>query len=178
MKVTGKIKGITIDIDSRRPIVTVEINEKQEFLGNADELTKAGILDIELKKHREKRSLSANAYAWMMMDRLAEALSISKKEIYRDIIRNIGGNTAYITVISGAEDKLIKEWSRNGLGWFGEVINRRNEFCDVVLFYGSSTYDTKQMSRLIELVIQECESLGIPTETLERAAYMEGLLSQ
>ena len=178
MKVTGKIKDITLDIESRHPIVMLEINEKQEMLCHADELMKAECLDVEMKKHRKKRSLSANAYAWAMMDQLAEALSIPKEKIYRDIIKNIGGNSTYVKVREDACEKLIEQWSKNGLGWCGEIIDTDEEYADIVLYYGSSTYDTKQMSRLIELVIQECEEQGISTETLERAAYWEGLLER
>ncbi len=167
-----------LDIASRHPIVTLEINEKQEMLCNADELTAAECLDIEMKKHRNKRSLSANAYAWVMMDRLAEELTIPKEKIYRDIIKNIGGNCTYVKVRNDTIDKLIEEWDKKGLGWCSEVIDGDGDYTEVALYYGSSTYDTKQMSRLIELVIQECEEQGISTETLERAAYMEGLLQQ
>lgn len=178
MKVTGKIRDITLDIESRHPIVTLEINERQDMLSSADELMKADCLDIEMKKHRKKRSLSANAYAWVLMDQLAETHCIPKEQIYKQTIKNIGGNSTYVKVRQDACDKLIEQWSKNGLGWCGEIIDTDGEYSDIVLYYGSSTYDTKQMSRLIELVIQECEAVGISTESLERAAYWEGLLER
>ena len=178
MKGTCRIRDIRIDVQSRRPVAVVEFYDKQEFLSEADELIASDMLDIEIKKHRKKRSLSANAYAWVLMDKLASVLSIPKEKIYKDIVRNIGGNTTSVTVQKEACDRLLEQWSRNGLGWFGEVVYRNEQYCDVMLYYGSSTYDTKQMSRLIELVIQECEAQGIATETLQNAAYLEGLLSQ
>lgn len=178
MKVTGRIKDIFLDIDSRQPLVTLEIYDKQKMLCNADELMGYECLDIEMKKHRKKRSLSANAYAWSLIDQIAEALSISKEKVYRNIVMNIGGNTVYLRTRREASEQLIKEWGKNGLGWCGQVIDEKGDYCDVVLYYGSSTYDTKQMSRLIELVIQECSELGISTETLEQRARMEGLLNQ
>ena len=178
MKVTGRIRDITLDIETRKPLVTIEINESKEFFCNADELKNADCLDVEMKKHRKKRSLKSNGYAWALIDKLAEELMIPKEKIYRNIIQNIGGNSTFIRVKNDARDKLIHEWSKNGLGWFGEVIESDDYYSDVVLYYGSSTYDTKQMSRFIELIIQECHELGISTETLERQAYLEGLLQR
>lgn len=177
MKCTGKVKDIVLDIETRKPVISIMLDEKKvpvEF----NELMDLECLDIELKKHRNKRSLSANAYAWMLMDRLAETLLIQKELVYKNIVRNIGGNATYLKVRTDACEKFIEEWGKKGLGWCGEVIDTDGEFSDVVVYYGSSTYDTKQMSRLIELVIQECQMYDIPTETLERAAYWEGLLNQ
>jgi len=178
MKLTGKIRQTRIDVATRKTLVTLEINETKTFQKEADDIISEDVIDIELKKHRNKRSLSANAYAWVLIDRLAEETGIPKETIYRDIIRNVGGNTATVKVASDAADKLLTEWTRNGLGWFGEEVTRRNGFSEVTLYYGSSTFDTKQMSRLIELVIQECSQENISTETLERIAYLEGLLNR
>ena len=177
MKVTGKIKDIMLDIETRKPIVTIEINEKQDFLCNADELMKSDRIDIEMKRYRKKRSLKSNGYAWALIDRLAEELSISKERIYRNIVRNIGGNSTFVRVENKARDKLVKEWSKNGIGWFADIIDEDEIYSDIALYYGSSTYDTKQMARFIELITQECQELGIPYESLERQAYLEGLLN-
>ena len=176
MKISGKIKDIMIDIETRKPILTLEIDGSRDVLQDANELIYESLLDIEIKKHRKKRSLSANAYAWVMIDKLAETLSIPKERIYQNIIKNIGGNSTYVRVKKEAYKKLIDNWGKNGLGWCGEIIDENDSFCDVALYYGSSTYDTKQMSRFIELIVQECRELGLSTDTLERKAYFEGLL--
>lgn len=178
MKLTGRVRQTRFDVATRKILVTMEINETKTFQKEADDLINNNVIDIELKKHRNKRSLSANAYAWVLIDKLAEKTGILKEMIYRDIIRNVGGNTTTVKVASDAADKLLTEWTRNGIGWFGEEVSRRNDFAEITLYYGSSTFDTKQMSRLIELVIQECNQENISTETLERIAYMEGLLSR
>lgn len=176
MKVSGRIKEIKIDLETRNPLVTLEINEYQEFFGYADELSSAECIDIELKKHFKKRSLSANAYAWVMLDKLAHKLMMPKEEIYKNIVKNIGGNTTYGTFRTKDCDAVFRGWKKNGIGWLGEVIENHGEFSDVVLYHGSSSFDSQQMSRLIELIIQECREQEIPTETLEQAAYWEGLL--
>lgn len=118
----------------------------------------------EIKEHRQKRSLDANAYAWVLMDKLAEATKIPKAEIYREAVRNIGGNAETVCVKKKAADKLRSAWGGNGLGWCSEETPSKLEGCtNVILYYGSSTYDVAQMSRLIDNLVSDCKALGIET---------------
>lgn len=120
----------------------------------------------EIKEFRERRSLDANAYAWVLMDKLAEKTGISKTEVYRSYIREIGGNNTVVCSVEAAVDSLVSGWSKNGLGWVTDVNPSKIEGCkNVTLYYGSSTYDTRQMSRLIDLVVQDCKQQGIETMT-------------
>lgn len=131
------------------------------------------VYDLEVKEHREKRSLDANAYAWVLMDKLAEATHLPKEDIYREAIRNIGGNTEIVCAKSAAAEKLRECWSRNGLGWLTDEMPSKIPGCtNVVLYYGSSTYDTKQMSRLIDNLVADCGALDIETLSPDRLAVM------
>ena len=122
--------------------------------------------DVEIKEHRERRSLDANAYFWVLCSKLAAHTGIEKQVIYRDLIKNIGGNSEIICVRNDALDKLRKGWEHNGIGWVTETMPSKIEGCtNVVLYTGSSVYDTKQMRRLIELIVFECKSFGIETAT-------------
>ena len=130
--------------------------------------------DADLKEHREKRSLDANAYCWVLLDKLAEATRIPKDEIYRKAIREIGGVSDTVCVQRKAAARLCEGWASNGLGWFTERSESRLEGCvNVTLYYGSSTYDTAQMSRLIDYIIEDCKALGIETLTPEKLAQMK-----
>lgn len=129
--------------------------------------------EVEIKEHRQKRSLDANAYCWTLIDKLAEVLREPKEELYRGYIRNIGGVSDTVCVVDSAVEKLRQGWERNGLGWQSDVMPSKIEGCtNVVLYYGSSTYDTAQMSRLIDMVIQDCKGCGIETLPPERLAAM------
>lgn len=131
------------------------------------------LYDCDIKEHRERRSLDANAYAWVMMDKLAEATNIPKEDIYREAVRNIGGNTETVCVKAEAEKKVRNAWGRNGLGWLTETTASKLPGCvNVVLYYGSSVYDTKQMSRLIDNLVADCKALGIETLPPEKIASM------
>lgn len=129
--------------------------------------------EVELKEYRQKRSSDANAYCWTLLDKLSEVLREPKEELYRGYIRNIGGVSDTVCALDSAVDKLRKSWERNGLGWQTDTMPSKKEGCtNVVLYYGSSTYDTAQMSRLIDMIIQDCKGCGIETLPPERLAAM------
>lgn len=141
-----------------------------------DDLTPGKLYDAEIKQHRERRSLDANAYAWVLMDKLAEKTGIPKTEIYRNYIREIGGNSETVCVGETVVKKLRTGWEHNGLGWQTDIQPSKISGCvNVILYYGSSTYDSAQMHRLIEMIIQDCKIQGIETMPPDKlAALMEG----
>lgn len=119
----------------------------------------------ELKEYKPKRSLDSNAYAWLLLGKLQEALKIPKEEIYKDLIKNIGSYEV-IPIKNEALDKFRSAWSKNGIGWITETTpSKLDGFTNVLAYYGSSTYNTNEMSRLIDLIVQECEQLGIETKS-------------
>lgn len=120
-----------------------------------------------LKEIKEKRSLDQNAYMWVLIGQIAAKLSISPAEVYRELIRDIGGNY-YVGCFKKSEaDNVKKDWESHGVGWVVDDLgDSKIPGCiNLRLFYGSSHYDTAQMSRLIDVVIKECEEQGIQTET-------------
>lgn len=132
-------------------------------------------LRLIVKKWRKKRSLDANAYFWVLLDKLAVVLKIPKDELYRGYVRNIGGNNETICVQNKAVDRLIDGWQHNGTGWISDTSESKIEGCtNVTLYHGSSTYDTEQMSRLIDAVVQDCKAVGIETMTPQELEQMLG----
>lgn len=132
--------------------------------------------ELSIKLHQKKRSNDANAYCWTLIDKLAEKLSLSKIEIYRRLIKEVGGVSDIVCVQDKAVDKLIKAWEKHGIGWQAETEKSKIAGCtNVILYYGSSTYDTAQMSRLIDLVVQECGQLGIETKTPDEIEELKAL---
>lgn len=132
------------------------------------------VYDLQVKEHREKRSLDANAYAWVLIDRLAEATGCPKADIYKKAIREIGGVSDTVCVVEKAADRLERVWKTNGIGWFSERRESKIPGCvTVTLYFGSSTYDTRQMSRLIDHIVYDCKALGIETLPPERLAAMK-----
>ena len=176
MKVTGRIVGANIDFKTNKPMLMLEVNELNDFKQLVDDMNSLEKLSIEIKPYRARRSLDANAFAWVLMDRLAEKLNVSKEDIYREYIKNIGGNSEIVCVKDSALERLCEGWQRMGIGWQTDTFPSKLEGCtNVILYYGSSTYDSAQMSRLLDLIIQDCKEQGIPTETPDEIARMKSL---
>ena len=128
---------------------------------------------LTLKEKPRKRSLDQNAYFWKYCGVLAAKLRLPPEEVYQHLIQSVGDNYEVVCVKSEAAGSLIKGWKRGGLGWIAEEMPSKLPGCtNVVLYYGSSTYDTKQMNRLIELLIAECKAQEIDTWTLEEQALL------
>ena len=136
----------------------------KEDLSEMYEDLKDAPVNVEIKKAANKRSRQAKALAWVLIDKLSEKTHISKVEIYRHAIKEIGGVSEMVCVQDKAVDRLRSGWEKNGIGWQTDVLPSKLPGCtNVILYYGSSTYDTAQMSRLLDLIIQECEQQSIPT---------------
>ena len=141
----------------------ITFSTKEDFSTKFKELSEKPV-SVEIKKASAKRSRDANAFAWVLIDKIAERMSVPKADVYRNAIREIGGVSETICVQDKAVDRLRDGWQKNGIGWQTETMPSKIPGCtNVVLYYGSSTYDTAQMSRLIDLLIQDAEQLGIPT---------------
>lgn len=161
MKSIGTIEDISIDYKTQKPKILLVLNER-ECISSLEEL-KEDKLSVEIKKYRNKRSLDANAYMWVLISKLEEKVNIPKDIIYKDAIRNIGVYEV-IPVKSEAVDRFIEAWTKNGLGWVCETTKSKLEgYTNILAYYGSSTYNTAEMSRLIDLIVQECKQLNIET---------------
>lgn len=161
MKSIGIIEDISIDYKTQKPKILLMLNER-ESLPSLEEL-KEDKLSIEIKKYRKNRSLDANAYMWVLISKLEEKINISKDIIYKDAIRNIGVYEV-IPVKNEAVERFIEAWTKNGLGWVCETTKSKLEgYTNILAYYGSSTYNTAEMSRLIDFVVQECKQLNIET---------------
>lgn len=122
----------------------------------------------ELTVKRRRRSLDANAYAWTLMGKLAARLRLTPEEVYRQYIPDVAENSDFVLVAADAIPSLDEAWCRGHIGRMTEDIgpSKAHKGCHTVrLYYGSSDYDTAQMSRLIHLIVQDCKTQGIETLT-------------
>lgn len=126
-------------------------------------------LDIDIKKYRKKRSLDANAYCWVLCDKIAKELSkdgiiTTKEKIYTEAIKDIGTFEPMI-VEEKAFENFKRIWEKQGLGFLIQEIAKKDKCIKVHCYYGSSTYDSKEMSLLIELLVEEAKQLNIEVKT-------------
>ena len=121
--------------------------------------------DLTIEKRKEKRSLDSNSYLWLLIGKLAEKLGKKNTDVYKEYVKE----TSAFKIVPIRED-AIEEWFRiwggHGIGWIcedmGECRNIKG-YHNIKSFYGSSVYDTKQMSHLIDMVVQDCKDAGIET---------------
>ncbi len=138
---------------------------------------KEKLYDLEVKEHKKKRSQDANAYAWVLINKLAEVLRITPIEIYRQAVQNVGGNYEIIPVKEDAAKHFRRIWEAQGLGWpcVDMGPSKIEGYRNLRAYYGSSTYDTRQMSMLIDNLVQDCKALDIETLTPDKLSLlMEG----
>ena len=173
-ELTGTIHSTAISLDGK-PLITFEVNEYRDAVKMAQEFASVPV-SIKVTKKKKKRSLDSNAYFWILVDKLSQRLNLPKEDIYRNAIKNISGASEIVCVKNEAVEKLCSGWNRNGLGWQTETMPSKIEGCtNVVLYYGSSTFDQSQMTRLIDNIIQDCKAVGIETLTPnELARLLEG----
>ena len=119
----------------------------------------------EIKECKKRRSLNCNAYCWVLIGKIADVIGTTKEEVYRDYIKH-KGVYRIITMNSEAVSTFTKVWKEKGLGWICETSeNRISGLTDVIAYYGTSSYNTKQMSHFIDYVVQEAKQLDIETLT-------------
>lgn len=124
-------------------------------------------IEIKTKKYRPKRSKNANSYMWELCEQIAEAVNISKEDVYIDAIKHRGIYKDFEPLPVGDARTLAVCWSNNGTGWFCEQVDFAEDGEKVIMrcYYGSSCYNTKQMSRLIDYIVEEAKNLDIETLT-------------
>ena len=130
---------------------------------------------IKLNKVRKKRSLNANGYMWELCEQIAQKLDITKEDVYRQAIKDVGVFQT-VEINEKAENTLRYSWGLHGIGWIAETVDnaKTDGFKVINLYYGSSTYNTKQMSRLIDYIVQDAKSAGIDVMSdSERALLLE-----
>lgn len=166
MKFTAKIKDIGRTLDGN---FTLTLESSRMDATEATDLCKFDNLDVEIKKHREKRSLDANAYAWVIMSKIAHVIGSSKEEVYEEMLHRYGvlyeDSDGYIavTVKSSVDMKKVDgHW---------QLIRDNGNFKAYAMIKGSSQYNTKEMSCFIDGIVSDAKELWIetlPPEELER----------
>ena len=168
----AKLLDLSIGFNGKQRL-TVELDE--DFRAEFTDLKDVEV-DVSVKKHRNKRSLDANAYAWTLIDKIAARRGMSKAEVYRNAIRDIGGVSDIVCIQNHAKETLKDIWTRNGIGWQVEEMDSKLPGCtNLVLYKGSSVYDSKQMSCLIDSLVQDAQAIGIETRP---QAEIESLLKE
>ena len=176
MQTTGIITNLDIDYETQKPKISVVLDTNE--ISIVEQLKNENKLNIEMKKWYKKRSLDANAYCWVLCNNIANELSkegiTTKEEIYRDAILQVGTFEPFI-VQEKTFENFKRIWEKQGLGFLVQEVSRKDKCVKVNCYYGSSTYDSKEMSLLIEILVQLAKSLNIETKS---KAEIDSLLKE
>lgn len=175
MRAVFEVAKVIVDGESSFLCLGIPYRDAKKFCGEM----KPRKYVAEIKEYREKRSLDANAYCWVLIGKLAAALSTEKapvtpEQVYRNAIRDVGDNYEIMPIRNDALDRWKAIWTRNGIGWICEELGKSKipDYTNTINFYGSSMYDKAQMSRLINIIVEECKAQGIETLTPDELARM------
>lgn len=180
MQLKSKFLGFIYDFRLKDYVVSLSVRSTGDTLQNLFDELKDKEVDLTLKAHREKRSLDANAYYWTMLTKLADKLHISNQHCHNALLASYGevemidGQVVEIQ-IKESEKALheVREASEHHLKPTSNIVFRDGElYRTYQMMKGSSQYDSKQMSRLINGLLDECREQGIPTITDEEAERM------
>lgn len=125
-------------------------------------------IKVEVKEFREKRSLDQNSYFWYLVNEIANKTQRKREDVYKDYIQDCG-MMQIVPIKKEAVSDFMRMWSAKGLGWFCKDMGdaKWDGFARLAIYFGSSVYNTKEMERLIDAVIVDCEDLGIETKSKE-----------
>ena len=184
MEGKGILKGIARDWLTGKIQLTFEMD--QDVSGHIDSI-KDKLLRITVKQWKEKRSLDANAYYWVLLSKLAEAMKISKTRAHNLMLRRYGQNMtidgagAYIRIPDTEKaEEIALEASEYHIRPTSEVVTGNNgvNYRTYVMLMGSSQYDTAEMSHLIDGLVSECREVGIETATPDELRHMLEMYEQ
>lgn len=116
----------------------------------------------KIDKKRKRRSLDANAYCFVLCDKIAKAIGSTKEIVYKHFIKQ-SGKFSILPIRNDAVEEWIGIWESRGLGWQAEVMrdSKFEGYTNVINYYGSSVYDTKEMSLLIDEIVTQAKELKI-----------------
>lgn len=165
MKTTGKLANVSMSFERHKPLLTFELDKMPEDIEkyyNAD-------LDISFGKHRNKRSLDANACLWACLSKIAKKIHTDNWSVYLYMLERYGKFTHVVIKPEALED-LRKQWRE--IKVVGDTLLNGVPMKQVLCYFGSSTYNSKEFSILLDGVIQDMKDLGLETPMSEEVRAM------
>ena len=161
MEFTGKVEGVVKNWSTNQYQITFSVNE-ESAIGQIDNIMKCDKLSIKATKYRQKRSLDANGLLWLCLGRIASNLRTDKWDVYLEMLKRYGQYT-YIVVKEKVVEQVKQQWRECEV--VGEIEVNGQKAIQMLCYFGSSTYNSKEFSVLLDGVISEMQEMGIETPT-------------
>ena len=142
---------------NRKQRLTLEL--EGDFRGQYDKLRDKD-LDVTIKKWNDHRTLTANAYLWVLITKIGDALRMSKEDVYLDMLKSYGQGGA-----ASVEERFVEDFKRTYKysERLGETELNGKTFVHFRFWVGSHEYSRDEFSILLDGVVQEAKNLGIET---------------
>lgn len=170
-----------IEFKANKPKIAILLNNQievtftaQKSLINDLEALEDKEYTITVKKYSKRRSLSQNAYLWVLLDEIGQKIGRSKEDVYKHYIKDYGV-FEILPIKNDAVENFKNKWCKNGLGWVTQDLgeSKLDGFTKIIAYYGSSTYTSEEMKRLIDAVVQDAQEMGINTMTLSEIMLLK-----
>lgn len=162
MKINGRFLGISVDYHTGDTIISFATTEKPSLVESQMLKIKDKPLEIKALPKAINRSLDANKLLWHCLGELSKVRKEDNWALYLEMLRKYGEFT-YICVKPSAVESVKRQWRETQE--VGTVNINGEESVQLLCFFGSSTYDTKQFSRLLDGVLDEMSKENIPLPT-------------
>ena len=170
-ELTGKITNFSLDFKTKKALLTLELNERDKATKMYDKLNRVETLDIDIDKHREKRSLDSNSYCWVLIGKIADSVGASKDEIYLAMLKKYGQ-----TFVCKIPNNHVDRFKRSEKYWEEhESLDAEEKAQYFRVWVGSSNYNTEEMSIFINGIVSEAKELDIDVRTPDQIAEMMSL---
>jgi len=163
MKFKSKILNLSIDLEGNYQATLIIPKSHIEDITKL----KDKVVEVTLKLFRKKRSTNANAYAWELMTQIGEKIGQDKWEVYKRMLIRYSNSYQYIVINKGSYKSFIEHTSFRVCKVLSSGLFKGTKSLQIQGYWGSSTFDTKEMSVFIDGLIKECEELNIETESPE-----------
>lgn len=175
MEWTGRLVDMSRNWNNNQTRLVFEINEEID-LEPLNEIAVTEKLSIKAEPYREKRSLNSNSYCWVLLQKLAEACKTTKEEMYLQCLQRYSRKFTHVIVKADALE-YMKSLYRTFID-LGEVKVNGQTGHQLQVYYGSSTFNTKEMTVFLDGIVSECKELGIETMPPEQIERMNATWNQ
>ena len=116
--------------------------------------------EIDLRPYKSKRSLEQNNLLWGIIQIISDKTGNDPMDIYIDALKKAGAKFEILAILPKAEDMLRKQF--RAIKPIGTITTDDGiEMLQFMCFYGSSTFNSKEMTVLIDKVLQIADEMGI-----------------
>ena len=169
-ELNGNIKELNIDFLTGNALLTLSVNQKQSAINCWDKLHGEEKLTFKIDKHREKRSLNANNYAWALLTQIGNVMKLSKEDVYLKMLKEYGQSEMISVKAHIPISDYVKYCEEAGESTLNGTL-----FKHYKVYKGSSEFTSDEMAIFLDGVVAEAKDLDIDVRPPDEIARLKSL---